>query len=105
MNHSISLIARIMDDTEEEMETNSSTVVSGPQMSLRVPVAPYTGKKQVFVLILTPRWKYDLLGKSNVTRSLIEILRNIDPKANFIKITCAVLEEEGHVERIKEAKT
>ena len=61
-------------------------------------------KKQVSVLILTPRWKYDLCGKSNITKSFIKILRNIDPEAKFIRITCAVLEEEGHVERIKEAE-
>ena len=91
-----------MAESEEETETNSS-MASAPQMLLRVLVAPYTGKKQISVLILTPRWKYDLCGKSNITKSFIKILRNIDPEAKFIKITCAVLEEEGHVERIKEA--
>ena len=86
------------------METDSS-MGDGTQMSLRILTAPCTVQKQVSVLILTPQWKFDSYGKINITRSLIQNLRAVDPEGTFVKITCAVLEEEEevHKEKITEA--
>ena len=82
-----------------------SSMGDGPRVSLQIPNAPCTPQKQVSVLIITPQWKcFDLYGKSNITRSLIQFLRTIDPEGIFVKITCTVLEEEGHVERIEEVE-
>ena len=94
---------------EEDMETNSSgpltlSTTSEPHVSFRIIVAPSTTQRQVSVLILIRRWRFDRYGKSNITRSLIKNLQSVDPEGKFIKITCTVLEEEGKIERIKEVE-
>ena len=92
---------------EEDMEVvdvSTSSGGSGTRVSLQIVIAPSTAKKHVSVLILTPQWKFDRYGTSGITRSLIENLRSIDPEGKVIKITVAVLEEEGRIERIKEAE-
>ena len=49
------------------------------------------------VLILGTKWQYDSSGISTINKSLIHNLRFVDPDAKKIKITCAVLEEEGKI--------
>ena len=53
--------------------------------------------RQVNVLTLAPRWRFDTMGLSGVTRSLVNNLRVLDPDARNIKITCAVLQEDGKI--------
>ena len=88
----------------EVVGASSSSLGSGTQVSLQIVVAPSKVEKQVSVLILIPRWKFDRYGTSSITRSLIKQLRTVDPEGKVIKITVAMLQEEGHVERIKEAE-
>ena len=95
-----------MAEEKEIMEVNasSSSVDSGTVVSLQIVVAPSQVDRHVSVLILTPQWESDRNGTSDITKPLIKNLRSIDPEGNVIKITIAVLQEEGHVERIKEAE-
>ena len=51
----------------------------------------------ISALTLTPRWQFDTYGMSAVTKSLVNNLRLVDPDKETIKITCAVLEEEGKI--------
>ena len=51
----------------------------------------------ISALTLTPRWQFDTYGMSTVTRSLVNNLRLVDPDGEMIKLTCAVLEEEGKI--------
>ena len=53
--------------------------------------------RQINVLTLTPQWRFDTMGLSGVTRSLVNNLRVLDPDARNIKITCAVLHEDGKI--------
>ena len=53
--------------------------------------------RKLNVLTLTPRWRFDTMGLSGVTRSLVNNLRVLDPDARNIKITCAVLHEDGKI--------
>ena len=52
------------------------------------------------VLILATKWQFDTYGLSTVNKSLVNNLRLLDPDGKYIKITCAVLEDDG---KIKEA--
>ena len=54
--------------------------------------------RQIKVLTLTPRWRFDTMGLSGITRSLVNNLRVLDPDARNIQITCAVLQEDGKIE-------
>ena len=53
-------------------------------------------EKIISVLLLTTKWQFDTYGLSTVNKSLVNNLRVVDPEGKKIKITCAVVEEEGH---------
>ena len=55
----------------------------------------------ISVLLLAERWQFDTYGLSTVNKSLVNNLRVVDPEGTKIKITCAVVEEEGKIERIQ----
>ena len=55
--------------------------------------------KPISVLLLAERWQFDTYGLSTVNKSLVNNLRVVDPEGKKIKITCAVVEEEGKIER------
>ena len=86
-----------LDMDEEDMDTDSSLELGSSRISFRIRVTPDPSKKQVSVLILTPQWRFDDYGMATITRSLVQNLRMIDPEGTFIKITCAVLEEDGTI--------
>ena len=86
------------------MDASSSSLDSGTRVSMQIVVAPNIAETPVYVLILMPQWKFDRYGTSGITRSLIKNLRRIDPEGKVIKVTVAVLEEEGHIERNEEAE-
>ena len=52
----------------------------------------------ISVLFLAERWQFDTYGLSTVNRSLVNNLRVVDPEGKKIKITCAVVEEDGKIE-------
>ena len=54
----------------------------------------------ISVLLLASRWQFDTYGLSTINRSLINNLRLVDPEAKTIKITCAVVEEEGKIKKV-----
>ena len=58
---------------------------------------PDSSRKVISVLLLATRWTFDTYGLSTVNKSIVNNLRLIDPDAKTIKITCAVLEEEGKI--------
>ena len=89
---------------EAEMDTDSSSESDPDRISLRIRVTPDSRQKQVYVLMLTPQWQFDAYGIATVTRDLIQNLRTIDPEDNFIKISCAVLQEEGNIPRERSAE-
>ena len=84
---------------EEDMDTDSSLESGTSRISFRIRVAPDDSKKQVSVLMLTPQWQFDDYGMATITRSLVQNLRMIDPDGTFIKITCAVLEDDENISR------
>ena len=51
----------------------------------------------ISVLFLAIRWQLDTYGLSTINKSLINNLRLLDPEGKTIKITCAVVEEEGKI--------
>ena len=51
-------------------------------------------EKIISVLLLASKWQLDTYGLSTVNKSLVNILRLVDPEDKTIKITCAVVEEE-----------
>ena len=51
----------------------------------------------ISVLLLATKWQFDTYGLSTVNKSLVNNLRVVDPEGMKIKITCAVVEEEGHI--------
>ena len=59
-----------------------------------VPDGP---RKIISVLLLATRWPFDTYGLSTVNKSVVNNLRLVDPDAKTIRITCAVLEEEGKI--------
>ena len=81
---------------EEDLDTDSS-LESGSKFEIRV--TPDPSKKQVSVLMLTPQWRFDEYGMATITRSMVQNLRMIDPEGTFIKITCAVLEDDGKISK------
>ena len=89
---------------EEEMDTDSSTESDPNQISLRIGVTPDSRQEKVHVLMLTPQWQFDAHGMATVTRDLVQNLRKIDPKDDFIKITCAILQEQGHISSERSAE-
>ena len=88
--------------SQDGVDPISSSGGSGTRVYLQVLVAPDTTQTQVSVLIITPTGKFDSYGTSSITRSLIKNLRSVDPKGQFIKITCAVLQDETMTKKPKE---
>ena len=88
-----------VDMEEEDMDTSSSVESGTSRISFRIRVTPDPSKKQVSVLMLTPQWQFDDYGMATITRSLVQNLRMIDPEGTFIKIICAVLEDDGNISR------
>ena len=62
--------------------------------------------RQISVLIFNPWWLFDTYGISSITKSLISNLRTVDPNGTCVKISCAVLEEEGKIphEQVRDAE-
>ena len=58
---------------------------------------PDVSRKTISVLLLTSKWQFDTYGLSTVNKSLVNNLRVVDPEGKKIKITCAVVEEEGKI--------
>ena len=54
-------------------------------------------EKPISVLLLATKWQFDTCGLSTVNKSLVNNLRVVDPDGKKIKITCAVVEEEGYI--------
>ena len=63
-------------------------------------------RKAISVLLLATRWSFDTCGLSTINKSIVNNLRLVDPDAKSIRITCAVLEEEGKIteDQIGDAK-
>ena len=59
--------------------------------------APEGFTRTICVLFLGTRWQFDTYGLSTINKSLINNLRLVDPEVKTIKITCAVVEDEGRV--------
>ena len=55
----------------------------------------------VSALLLTTRWLFDFTSITTVTRSLVNILRQHDPNGKNVKITCAILEKDGRIEKVQ----
>ena len=73
---------------------------------LNVPEPPDDSTRTISVLFLGTRWQFDTYGLSIVNKSLVNNLRVVDPEAKKIKITCAVLEDDGKIkeEDLKDAR-
>ena len=56
-------------------------------------------EKIISVLFLATKWQFDTYGLYTINKSLVNNLRVVDPEGKKIKITCAVVEEEGRIER------
>ena len=60
----------------------------------------------ISILILILRWEEETYGIAAVARSMINDLWLTDPEAQKIRITCAILEEDGHIssDRLQDAR-
>ena len=58
---------------------------------------PDDSRRVISVLILATRWQFDTYGLSTINKSLINNLRFVDPDGKTIKITCAVLQDDGKI--------
>ena len=58
---------------------------------------PSISRKNISVLLLGTKWQFDTYGLSTINTSLVNNLRLVDPEGKSIKITCAVVEEEGKI--------
>ena len=67
--------------------------------------APDNPKRVIRVLLLGNKWQFDTYGLSTINKSLVNNLRLVDPEGRNIKITCAIVEEEGIIkdEDLKDA--
>ena len=54
-------------------------------------------RSTISVLLLASRWQFDTYGLSTVNKSLVNNLRVVDPEGKKIKITCAVVEDDGKI--------
>ena len=68
-----------------------------PQKHLRRDISSNDEQNDIEILLLTTKWQFDAYGLSTVNKSLVNNLRVVDPEGENIKITCAVVEEEGHI--------
>ena len=73
---------------------------------LKMAEAVDDSKRVIRVLLLGTKWQFDTYGVSTINKSLINNLRLVDPEGKRIKITCAVVEEEGKIkdEDLKDAE-
>ena len=58
---------------------------------------PDDSRKTISVLLFATKWQFDTYGLSTVNKSLVNNLRLVNPDSKTIKITCAVVEEEGKI--------
>ena len=58
---------------------------------------PPDDSTSISILLLGTRWQFDTYGLSTINKSLVNNLRLVDPEAKTVKITCAVVEEEGKI--------
>ena len=67
---------------------------------------PPDDSRAISVLLLGTRWQFDTYGLSTINKSLVNNLRLVDPEGKTIKITCAVLQDEGKIkdEDLKDAE-
>ena len=54
-------------------------------------------RKIISILILSTKWTFDTYGLSTINKSIVNNLRLVDPNTKTIRITCAILEEEGKI--------
>ena len=64
---------------------------------LSLPEPPDDPNNTISVLFLASRWQFDTYGLSTVNKSLVNNLRVVDTEAKKIKITCAVVEDDGKI--------
>ena len=73
-------------------------------MAEAFPEEPSTSEfhpdESVISVLLAIRWQFDTYGLSTINKSLINNLRLVDPEGKTIKITCAVVEEEGKIKDV-----
>ena len=84
---------------EIQNHSSGNQVGEDPIRSLAVPEE----ERRLSVLILTVWWMFDKQGLSTLTRSIVNNLRTDldDREGQNIKITCAVLQEEGKISEIE----
>ena len=60
----------------------------------------------ISVLLLGTKWQFDTYGLSTINKSLVNNLRLVDHEGKTIKITCAILEDDGKIkdEDLKDAE-
>ena len=75
----------------------------GPRFNPERSLIP---NRQISVLLFNPWWMFDTYGLSSITKSLVNNLRSVDPNGTCVKISCAVLEEEGKIpqEQLRDAE-
>ena len=61
------------------------------------PSELHPDERLISILFLAIRWQFDTYGLSTINKSLINNLRLLDPEGKTVKITCAVVEEEGKI--------
>ena len=61
------------------------------------PTPSDTDEIIISVLLLATKWQFDTYGLSTINKSLVNNLRLVDPNDKTIKITCAVLQEQGKI--------
>ena len=63
-------------------------------------------RRIILVLLLGTRWQFDTYGLSTFNKSLVNNLRLVDPEGRMIRITCAVLQDDGKIrdEDLKDAR-
>ena len=66
-------------------------------MAEAFPSEPDGSSRVTSFLLLGTKWQFDTYGLSTVNKSLVNNLRLVDPEAKAVKITCAVVEEEGKI--------
>ena len=87
------------------LEVKSSPDVRSLIGPLFNPEKSLIPNRHISVLLFNPWWLFDSYGLSSITKSQINNLRSVDPNGTCVKISCAVLEEEGKIpqEQLKDA--
>ena len=68
-----------------------------PQKHFHRDTSSNDEQNDIEILLLTTKWQFDTYGLSTINKSLVNNLRVVDPEGENIKITCAVVEEEGNI--------